>query len=554
VTSVDVESGRILVRATLADLLTCQRIGGAWDTRVKAWTYPATARHAKRIRSSIKALSTTERFESLLSFPSPAALAPALVPVPEPALSAPPLAPITVPGLRTSPWRHQLEAYRFCLEHFERGLRGLLLAMMMGTGKTLVAIMLLLWLRAQRVMIVPPKRVIQVWVTELERHIGVPVVVVALGDDVASVAKKRELAEEKLKLAEARGVPFIAIINYDSVWREPFASWAEKLQWDFVIADEAHRVKAPGGKASLFFKRLAKRALHRLGLSGTPMPHGHTDLYAIFRFLDISIFGPSFNAFKQNYCVMGGYQRKQIVAPKNMEDFNARMNRITFRVGKDVLDLPPQTHVTYTCEMGSEAARVYKDLEEDFVARVLDGQVTAANAMVKLLRLQQVTGGWVKTDEGHYHRIDSAKQKLLEDTLEDIGGEEPVAVFCRFHADLDAVHEAAKSLGYTSLELSGRRDELKQWQDARGQVLAVQISAGGVGVDLTRARYSAYYSLSFSLGEYDQALSRVHRPGQGRPVEHIHLVARGTVDEKILRALEKRAEVVEAILAEIKNS
>jgi SNF2 family DNA or RNA helicase len=71
-------------------------------------------------------------------------------------------------------------------------------------------------------------------------------------------------------------------------------------------------------------------------------------------------------------------------------------------------------------------------------------------------------------------------------------------------------------------------------------------------VDLTRARYSIYYSLSFSLGEYDQALSRVHRPGQTRPVEHIHLVARNTVDGKIMRALEARAEVVEAILAEIK--
>jgi SNF2 family DNA or RNA helicase len=473
------------------------------------------------------------------------------VPAPEPALSAPAR---VVPSLLTSPWRHQEAAFKFCLDKFAAGLRGLLLAMMMGTGKTLVAIMLLTWLKAQRVMIVPPKRVIQVWVAELEQRLGIPVVVVALDDEIGSVAKKRERAEEKLKLAEARGVPFIAIINYESVWREPFASWAEKQTWDLVIADECHRIKAPGGKASLFFKRVAKRALYRIGLSGTPMPHGHTDLYAIFRFLDISIFGPSFNAFKQNYCVMGGYQRKQIVAPKNMEDFHARMNRITFRVGKDVLDLPPQTHVAYTCELGGEAARVYKDLEEDFVARVLDGQVTAANAMVKLLRLQQVTGGWVKTDDGHYRRIDSAKQKLLEDTLEDIGGEEPVVVFCRFHADLDAVHEAAKSLGYSSLELSGRRDELKAWQDGQGQVLAVQISAGGVGVDLTRARYSAYYSLSFSLGEYDQALSRVHRPGQGRPVEHIHLVARGTVDEKILRALEKRAEVVEAILAEIKNS
>ncbi len=134
--------------------------------------------------------------------------------------------------------------------------------------------------------------------------------------------------------------------------------------------------------------------------------------------------------------------------------------------------------------------------------------------MVKLLRLQQVAGGWVKTDDNQYHRVDSAKQNLLADTLDDIGPNEPVVVFCRFHADLDAVHEAAKSPGFESLELSGRRDELKRWQSGDAQVLAVQISAGGVGVDLTRARYSIYYSLSFSLGEYDQALSRVHRPGQ----------------------------------------
>ena len=81
----------------------------------------------------------------------------------------------------------------------------------------------------------------------------------------------------------------------------------------------------------------------------------------------------------------------------------------------------------------------------------------------------------------------------------------------------------------------------------------MQISAGGVGVDLTRARYSIFYSLSFSLGEYDQALARVHRPGQTRPVEHIHLVARNTVDVKIMRALESARRSSQAILAEIKN-
>jgi SNF2 family DNA or RNA helicase len=250
---------------------------------------------------------------------------------------------------------------------------------------------------------------------------------------------------------------------------------------------------------------------------------------------------------------MGGFQRKQVTGFQCLDELEALMRTITYRVSKDVLDLPPQTHVTYHCELSGEAQRIYRDLEDDFVAEVRDGRITVSNAMVKLLRLQQVAGGWVKTDDGQHHRVDSAKEKLLADTLEDIGSGEPVVVFCRFHADLDAVHEAAKSADFPSLELSGRRDELKRWQEGEAQVLAVQISAGGVGVDLTRARYSIYYSLSFSLGEYDQALSRVHRPGQTRPVEHIHLVVRNTVDTKIIRALEKRAEVVEAILAEIKS-
>ncbi len=303
----------------------------------------------------------------------------------------------------------------------------------------------------------------------------------------------------------------------------------------------------------MFFKRLRTRAAHRIGLTGTPMPHGPMDIYAPFRFLDITIFGPSFGAFRTKYAVMGGYQRKQITGFQKLDELERLMGRITFRVGKEVLDLPPATEVTYMCELDGEARRIYRDLEKDLVAQVRDGIVTAANAMVKLLRLQQVVNGVVKTDSGVEQRIDSAKLKLLADTLEDIGKDEPVVVFCRFHADLDGVHEAAQALGFSTLELSGRRDELKQWQDGAAQVLAVQISAGGIGVDLTRARYSIYYSLSFSLGEYDQSLARIHRPGQTRPVEHIHLLARNTVDVKIMRALEKRAEIVESILAELKQ-
>jgi len=539
----DVEAGKIILRTPFSQLLLCRRIpGGWWDAPRKAWTYPATSHHAAIVRRTIPQLATSSSFDALTAKKA----------APQ-SKHAPTTAPDLPAGLKTRPWRHQIAAYEFAMERFLQGLYGVMLAMGMGTGKSLVACMILLGLRAMRVLIAAPLRVVQVWVAQFERHVTTPMVVAALDEDAGSVADKQRLAEEKLRLAETRGVPFVAVINYDAVWREPFGSWAERQAWDLVVADESHKLKRPGGKGSLYFKRLRGRARHRLALTGTPMPHSPLDVYAQFRFLDASVFGPSFNAFKQKYAVMGGFQNKQITNYKNLDELESLMRRVTYRVGKDVLDLPPQTHVTYRCTISNECRAIYEAIEEDFIAQVEGGTITVANAMVALLRLQQIAGGWLKTDDGQYRRVDWAKQRLLEDTLEDVGPGEPVVVFCRFHGDLDAVHDACKALAYTSLELSGRRDELAQWQRGEAQVLAVQISSGGVGVDLTRARYSIYYSLSFSLGEYDQALSRVHRPGQTRPVEHIHLVARQTVDEKILRALEKRAEVIQAILAEIKG-
>jgi len=259
---------------------------------------------------------------------------------------------------------------------------------------------------------------------------------------------------------------------------------------------------------------------------------------------------------------MGGYQRKQITGYQHLDELEALMSRITYRVGPEVLDLPPATEVTYYCVLTGEAARIYKDLDEDFVAHVEDGTVTASNAMVKLLRLQQVTGGCVPTDDGVANRIDSSKLKLLADVLEDIGTDhadgfeasgEPVVVFCRFHADMDGVHKICAENGYTSMELSGRHDQLKRWQNGESQVLVIQIDSGGEGVDLTRARYSIFFSIGFRLEKYEQAKKRTHRPGQTKPVTHIHLVARNTVDAKVIRALEKRQDIVESILAEIRN-
>ena len=125
-------------------------------------------------------------------------------------------------------------------------------------------------------------------------------------DTFSNVKAKRDEAQRKINLAKARGVPVVVVINYDSAWRTPFAEWALKQKWDLVVADEIHRCKAPGGKASRFLARLGKAARFRLGLSGTPMPHSPLDVYGYFRFIDATIFGWSYNRFRQHFAVMGG--------------------------------------------------------------------------------------------------------------------------------------------------------------------------------------------------------------------------------------------------------
>jgi len=183
------------------------------------------------------------------------------------------------------------------------------------------------------------------------------------------------------------------------------------------------------------------------------------------------------------------------------------------------------------------------------IAQIKDGFVTVNNALTKLIKLQQVTSGYVRDDDGIDRHVGDSKKQLLAEVLSDLPKDEPVVVFCRFTHDLDAVHEVAKADGRKSFELSGRRRELEEWTNSGGgEVLAVQLKAGGEGVAMYRARYAIDYSLSFSLGEYNQTRSRLQRPEQTRQVISIALVAAGTVDEKIYKALKQKEKVIESIM------
>jgi SNF2 family DNA or RNA helicase len=448
---------------------------------------------------------------------------------------------------KTTPWAHQQKALDFCLN-----LPQFMLAMDMGTGKSKVIVDTSTNLKAQIVLVVCPLTVVNVWPKEFARHGDGYNVVILEGP----VEKKAKVAEQKIMLSKALGAPLVLVVNYDSAWRGKLGDLFLRYSgmFDLVVLDESHRIKSPSGVTSRYFAKLGKLCRRKICLTGTPMPHSPMDIYAQFRFLCPGVFGWSYQTFKMNYAVMGGYQGKIIVSFKNLPELKTRMFPYTYVVNKnDVLDLPEEIDSERVCVMEPNEKRVYDSMEKSFVAEVESGVVIASNALSKLLRLQQITSGYLAPD-GNVSTVSYAKENALKDVLEDLPTNEPVVVFCRFHHDLDVVAAAAKSFERISHEVSGRKNELKEWQEAKGgEVLAVQIQSGGLGIDLTRARYSIYYSLGFSLGDYLQSRARLHRPGQTRAVEYFHLIVKDTVDEKVWKAIEKRQEIVNSVITSYKE-
>jgi SNF2 family DNA or RNA helicase len=448
-------------------------------------------------------------------------------------------------------WPHQKDAFRFVRGLWSRHQNGAMLALPMGLGKTRPAIELAVDDGAREMLVACPLRVVPVWEQQLARYAPGHYHVLALDDRMGwTVQRKHQEALRILGWARERHKPVAILINYDGARPAPFGGWAANHPWDIVIADEIHRAKEPQGRTSLWLAKVGLMARRRLGLTGTPMPHLPIDIWAQFRFLNPYHLNPSYSQFKAEYAVMGGFFNKEIVGWRNLDQLRALFRELAFQADESVLELPSVLDETRSTVMGQEGARIYGEMEREMIAWISsDQQATAANAMVRLLRLAQITGGALEDETGERHTFDHAKEDLLSDLLLDL--REPVVVFCRFKADLESVHRASKKAGLPSMELSGSKDELREWQLLTDPiVLAVQIQSGGVGVDLTRARVAIYFSLDFSLANYKQSRKRIHRPPQTRPCVFYHLVIRDSVDEYILRAIEARGDLIDSVLGD----
>jgi len=460
-------------------------------------------------------------------------------------------------------WPHQQDAVAFASER-----DGTMFDIPMGLGKTATAIECLRVWKSETVLVLCPKAVCRSWEKQLAVHAEGEFDAIILGpfpcrysNGVRHALKKSGSAasrigeiNEAMATARLKRVPFVLVVNYDSARTAKFAAWCIARLWGAIIADECHKLKSPWGATSKFAAKL--KATHKLGLTGTVMPHSPLDVWAQYRFISPLMFGRSHAGFRSTYAVMGGYGGKQVLAFRNLDNLRARMAVATFSIADDnVLGLPGTMDETIEVELGPKGRSVYQQLESELSAQIDEGEITASNALAKLTRLQQITAGFIPLDgDDHLTRVDSAKLEALTEILGDT--DEPVVVFGRWRGDMDNVRQVCEKLGEPHSELSGQANDLPEWETGAGgrRILGVQIQAGGLGIELTRARLCVFASTGFNLGDYLQARKRVHRPGQTLPVTYYHLVARETIDPVIVKAIAKREDLIESTIGELRRS
>lgn len=426
----------------------------------------------------------------------------------------------------------------------------------MGCGKTLTAIATMGALyeagKIQRCLVVAPTTVVPVWPKEMAEMADFPFVsCTMLGGD-----KRRRIRQYREMMQRSAGSSALKLvcINYQEIFREGIIDLLKEYHADLVILDEGHYIKNHTASTSKAACELGQMARYRLLLTGTPVTNNNTDVFGLFKFVNSNVFGDNFYSFRNKYCVMGGFKGKQVMGSKNKGELVRRMHSASLRVTKaDALDLPEETYETRYVELSKAEREVYTQLQKNGLAELADGEITAPRIITKMLRLQQVAGGFVKLDEEEgvkpigRSKLD-ALMEIVDQVVVDSG--EKLVIFARF---LPEVHSICRELEGRGVKYAVIYGDIKQ--ETRGEIVndfqknpetkvfVAQIATAGLGITLHAASTAVFYSMDFSFANYAQATARIHRIGQRHPCLYINLVAMDTIDEQILKAIRAKEDL-----------
>lgn len=475
---------------------------------------------------------------------------------------------------RTNPFKHQRQA----LDH-AWGLEHNAFFMEMGTGKTKVAIDL----NSARIMsgtfdvwvVFCPIAIRDNWVDEVRTHCPLTNIPVHVVGDFTK-AKERALLK-----AGGSNQPFIALVGIESLSQKirggkVYETLVEMIgDKNFgVTVDESHLIKGHDSNRSRNVQDLAQYAKTVDLMTGTPIAQGIMDLYQPFQVMNPEIIGMGdFYSFRNRYAEMGGYENREVVGYKNVEELMSLIQPYVFqRTKEETLDLPDKLYSRRAVQMSKEQARVYRELDKETESMIKDlargGQsveVIVDQVLTKYNALQQITGGFVNyDDESGEEKVRRSAwlvepehnpkvKELMAVAAENPG--KPVIIWAKFRNEITIIVEALErkygrgsvSEYHGGLNKDERKASLAAFKSGQTQFFVANQQTGGTGLTVNESNLVVYFSNSLKLVERLQSEDRNHRIGQKNDVVYVDLVCTGTKDVTVLQAIREKRDVAEYV-------
>jgi SNF2 family DNA or RNA helicase len=319
-----------------------------------------------------------------------------------------------------------------------------------------------------------------------------------------------------------------------------------------MAIDESTTIKNPDAKRTKNIVELGKHAKYRRILTGSPVTKSPLDLYKQCEFLDPYLLDyGSYYAFRTRYAVMrsanfGGRSVQIVVGYKNLGELSSKLEPFSYRCLKeDCLDLPDYTYTKRVIQLTPEQKKIYQQMKMLALAELDGKQMTTQSAMVQLMRLHQITCGHFTADDGTIKEVKNERLDALVDILSEV--ENKAVIWAHYRHDINAIVNAVeKNFGkesyvtyYGDTTNEERQNAIKQIQDPNSPVRFIigTPQTGGYGITLTGANTMIYYANGYDYEKRIQSEARINRAGQTRKMTYIDIIAEGTVDEKIVKAL-----------------
>ncbi len=454
--------------------------------------------------------------------------------------------------MKYKPHDYQKYAIEFILEH---PVAAILLDMGMGkTSIVLTAIMRLLYERFEvnKVLIIGPLRVARTtWPEEIKKwdHLkGLRFSVI-----VGSASERRAALDTDAD---------VYIINRENIpWLVEKSG--KPFDYDMIVIDELSSFKSWQSKRFRSLMKVRPQVKRIVGLTGTPSSNGLMDLFAEFKILDMGKrLGKFIGQYRDCYFkpdrMNGPIVYTYKLLPGAEEQIYEKISDITISMkGTDYLDMPELISTEYKVYLDDEEKAKYQSLKEELVLQLPEGEVTASNAASLSGKLSQLANGAIYDDGGIVNTFHHKKLDGLEDLIESANGK-PVLVAYWFKHDLIRITERLSKLN-VHFEKMDSDESIRKWNKGQLDVGLIHPQSAGHGLNLqTGGNIMIWFGITWSLELYQQTVARLWRQGQTeKTVSVIHIVTDGTVDERILKALEAKditqAALIDAMKAEVKN-